>query len=248
MAVTIASPAPINAIPVHSLADSRSPKTHAELDERDHGDREHVERRRARRQHAQDGDPQQKADRGRHRAHVDEERSLREAPARIGKVDADGEERQRHHAEQHLPRREVQHVELPPLLVVLRRDGPRRPAEARKDRPEPRREIAAPVPRLDDEREPGERGGDREPLQAAHALVQHRPCDQQRPERHREHEHRRAPGAAARERHRRRQEVDRRLEEAGDEGGYPVLRAAVGLGGRTGRRTARRRRPTSAAR
>src|SRR2546430_17592608 len=56
-----------------------------------------------------------------------------------------------------------------------------------------------------------ERAG--EPLAAANALVQPRPGDEHRPERHREDEHRGASRPATCERHRRRSEVDRRLEK-----------------------------------
>ena len=61
-------------------------------------------------------------------------------------------------------------------------------------------------------------------LRATHALVQHGPRDQQRPERHREDEHRRASGAAAGDRHGRRAEVDRRLEERRDQHRAPAMR------------------------
>ena len=71
-----------------------------------------------------------------------------------------------------------------------------RPAEPGQHRPQLGCEVAAPVPRLDHQREPGEREGDRDPLAAFHALVQHGPRDEERPERHREHEH----GCAARRR------------------------------------------------
>ncbi len=89
----------------------------------------------------------------------------------------------------HLPCDEVQEVEVMPPLVILGRDCPGRPPEARQHRPQLRRQVARPVPRRDDQHESRERERDRRPLAAADAFVQHRPGNEQRPERHREDQH-----------------------------------------------------------
>ena len=58
---------------------------------------------------------------------------------------------------------------------------------------------------------------DRGRLSRAYPLMQDRPGNQQRPERHREHEHGRASCAASGDRHRGCAEIHHRLEEAGED-------------------------------
>ncbi len=243
----ITRPTPMQAMPIHSPAVRRSPKTSIDDSSAMTGiasmlsDAVPAGRKRRTR------DPQQEADRRRDRAGpaaAAARRSTLHCASGSGRSERQQGERQ--DADQHLPGDEVQHVEAAGALEILHRDRAGRPAEPGEHRPQLRREFALPVPRLDDEREPGERAGDREPLHAAHALVQHRPREQQRPERHREHQHRRAAGAAAGQRHRRRAEVDRRLEEAGDDDGDPGLGQQTVAGARAVRRRARRRRPRCA--
>src|SRR5271170_5592073 len=102
-------------------------------------------------------------------------------------------------------------------LEIFGRHRARGPAEPRQRCPKLGSEATLPTPRLDDQYHADKRTADREPLAAAHALVQHRPGDEHRPERHGEYEHGSAARAATGDRHRRGAEVDRRLEESSDD-------------------------------
>ena len=209
------------AIPSHSRRCQPLAENEHGAHERDHRNREHVERRRACGQETQDRDPQQERQSGRNGADVEQQQRIRGAPLRRRRAEQERQRRDREHAREHLPRDEVERIERTAALEVFRRDRSRRPPESGQHRPQLGREIAAPVPGLDDERESRQREGDGDPLTALDALVQHRPCNDQRPERHREHEHRRAADAAARQRQRSRAEVHRRLEESGHDHGHP---------------------------
>ena len=109
-----------------------------------------------------------------------------------GSGEHERQQRERQHAEQHLPRDEVEQVE------ARARAG----NTSSRPCPPPSRNPTA-RPTAFGARSPCQCHGsttsvspasakrDRDPLHAAHALAQHRPRDEQRPERHREHEHRR---------------------------------------------------------
>ncbi len=166
-------------------------------------------------------DPHEEPARRRYGRDVEHEERVRHAPLRGRRVEERGQHGEGQHADEHLPCDEVQGVERMLALEVLGRDRAGRPPEAGEDRPQLGAEVAAPVPRLDDERKPRHRRRDGDPLDAANALVQDRPRDEQCPERHREHEHRRAARTAAGERHGGRGEVHGGLEKSGDDDGEP---------------------------
>ena len=80
--------------------------------ERDHRNREHVERRGARGQEAQHRDPQQEARTpSRRRRRRQQQRRSVDAPLRRRQGEHERQQRQRQHADQHLPRDEVERVE-----------------------------------------------------------------------------------------------------------------------------------------
>ena len=210
---------------------SRSPNTSIDDTQRDHRNREHVERRGAGRQRSA-GSRSTAGSRApsTRRADVEQQRDVASRSSCVGgDVEHERQQRERQHADEHLPGEEIERVE---------RRARAGSTSSRSCPPPSRTPTARPTAWAPGR--PAQSHGSTTSVRPANASAtaihcaprtrspQHGPREQQRPERHREHEHRRAAGAAAGERHRRRAEVDRRLEEAGDDDRRPATAAAAG--------------------